>query len=247
MECGSWSVVGLREDGTTIVHPLYCRSWQCARCARLQKRRLLQRLDGVKAHTFMTLTCNPRAHQDPTLAFTAMSLAVNHLMKRIRRRWPGCEVEYFLVWERTAAGWPHAHLMLRAPFIPQNWLSAQWRDLTGAPVVDIRPVHSSDHLLAYLSKHLVKAPSVPPGMKHYRFSRHFLSQLVPKREPGELRVDHWQLQQASPASLATAFSDAGYTISEHPDGSYTCFPHGHPDAPVEDCLSVERAHQKVLA
>ncbi len=245
MDCGSWSVVGHQEDGSTIVHPLYCRRWRCPRCSQVQKRRLLRRLQGVKAHTFMTLTCNPRAYQSVPQAFTGMSLAVNQLMKRIRRKWPHLEVEYFMVWELTKAGWPHAHLMLRAPFIPQRWLSTAWNDLTGAPVVDIRPVHSNEHLCSYLVKYLTKNPRVPHGMKHYRFSKHFLDAVAPQPEPGSLRVTDWTLSRLSPQELAHEFSAAGHTVQERPDGSYICAPRGSPSAPLYDSMSLHPELQEV--
>lgn len=242
--CGAWSVVGQTDDGVTIAHPLSCRSWLCSSCRKRNKRRLLWRLSTVKVTTLLTLTCRQRSHADPEAAFGTMTVAVNHLFKRIRRQWPGRSFEYFLVWERTKAGWPHAHLLLRAPYIPQRWLSKNWAVLTGATIVDIRSVNQPHHVASYLAKYLAKDPLCPAGFKRFRSSRKFFDGLVPAPPPGTQRVRHWTLVHADTHSIALDLAAHGLTVREDSDGRVVGAPPGHPSAPLFDSLSL---HPEVTA
>lgn len=241
MNCGSWSVVGEAEDGTLIVHPLACRSWSCSRCAYNNKRKLLSRLKAIEVTTLLTLTCNPKRHPHSDDAFQQTSAAVNFLFKRIRRRWPDTKIEYFLVWERTKRGWPHAHLLLRAPFIPQKWLSRVWEELTGAPVVDIRAVHQSHQVVSYIAKYLAKDPQAPPGMKRYRSSRGFFGHVFPNDSSDRPHIRFWKVSRQSADELAHELSTQGFTVAAHADGSYTAFPRGHPHALSLPTLLSDRA------
>ena len=99
--------------------------------------------------------------------------AVSKLIKRWRRRFPNDPVEYFLVWERTKAGWPHAHVLLKAPPVPKRWLSQTWRELTGSYIVDLQKVSSAIHAAGYLTKYLAKDPQVPTGARRWRRSAAF--------------------------------------------------------------------------
>ena len=197
----------------------------------------MRRLKDVDVTSLLTLTCDIKRWRSPDAAFSYMSAAVSLLVKRIRRRYPHAPFEYFIVWETTAKGWPHAHLLLRAPFIPQAWLSATWQQLTGAPIIDIRPIHDPQAVVSYVAKYLAKDPQVPHGMRRYRFSRGFLSSLValPPHHDGSPTV--WRLVPTSALELATQYSHSGYVARAHPDGSYTLYTPGAPNAPALDSLT----------
>lgn len=198
----------------------------------------MRRLRDVDVTTLLTLTCNPAAYSDRDTAFRAMSVSVNHLVKRIRRRWSSADLQYFLVWERTAKGWPHAHLLLRAPFIPQAWLASNWHGLTGARVIDIRKIASTEAVASYVAKYLAKDPFVPTGMKRYRFSQGFLAALVSQPPDGAQGKIHWRLAPNTAHAIAQSLSLAGATAQAHADGSYTLFPPGYLNAPAYDSLSM---------
>lgn len=197
--------------------------------------------------TLLTLTCNPKRHPHVDNAYLHTSAAVNFLFKRIRRRWPDARIEYFLVWERTKRGWPHAHLLLRAPFIPQKWLSRVWEELTGAPVVDIRQVHQSQQVVSYIAKYLSKDPQAPKGMKRFRCSRRFFNHVFPEDSPGRPRIQYWMVSRDSADRMAHELSTQGYTVAAHADGSYTAFPASDPRAKslpllLSDKVILEGAH-----
>jgi len=218
--CGAWSAVQ-EEDGTYTAVPLRCRSWACPRCAPLLRRRLVKALEGVEAHRFITLTCNPARHRAPADAYRTMSLALSHLVKRIRRLHPHARFEYFAVWEATKAGWPHLHMAARGASLPQRWLSGQWRELTGAAVVDIRRVQHADQLATYLAKELAKAPTAPAGMKRFRCSRAFLQG---QRLTSWLRPptgSKWQVVPVDTACQADVWRAQGKVVYVHHDGTVT--------------------------
>ena len=208
---------------------------------------MVYRLRDVTVTSLLTLTSRPSAHSSPDAAFTLMSTAVNILFKRIRRRWPAASIEYFLVWERTKAGWPHCHLLIRAPFIPQSWLSDQWADLTGAPVIDIRTIHQPDHVASYVAKYLSKDPQVPQGMKRYRHSRLFFAHLVEPPPSTTAPATFWSLEKNLPLQVALQLRFHGFTIVAHPDNAYTAYPRGHPACPTLDSLSVMYPKEVIYA
>lgn len=165
-----------------------------------------------------------------------MSASVNYLFKRIRRKWPSRDTQYFLVWELTKAGWPHAHLLLRAPYIPQKWLARNWQDLTGAPIVDIRAIRHADHVAHYVAKYLAKDPQVPAGMKRYRHSRHFFSILAPADLIKGRKFSSWTLERVTTHELGVTLSYTGFVCIAQSDGSVIAFPRGHPAQPELDSI-----------
>lgn len=225
--CGQWTRVG-QVDQETLVVPLRCRSWACPVCGPRNKRRLLRRMISSPATTLITLTCSRRTYTSSDDAYRALSAAVPNLVKRIHRRFPSAPFQYLLVWERTKAGWPHAHLLCRTSYLPQRWLSRQWAELAGSPVVDIRRLSNARGASRYVSKYLSKDPFVPSPMKRYRASRAFFS------EPGGLlglrqRVGGvWTIYTYPIDIVLYDFPYALYTREETPHGTVVCRPKPQP-------------------
>lgn len=182
--CGHRSVFATTHRGEVVCCKLYCKRWDCESCGRYKTARFIKRVLTRKPTTMMTLTCNPSLYDSWEDAFHAMSLAVNKLFKRLRRRFPRADIEYVLVWEQTKAGWPHIHALLVLPFLPQAVLSKLWFELTGAPIVDIRACDSAKQGARYVAKYLAKEVAAPARCKRYRFSYHWpkLERKVPLRD-----------------------------------------------------------------
>lgn len=172
------------------------------------KRRLLRRLRQSSPNLFITLTTSTRTAPTPEEAFHRASHAFADLIRIWRRRFPGQPVEYFLVWERTKAGWPHAHVLLKAPLVSKHWLSTIWRQQSGSYIVDLQPVSSLAHAAGYLAKYLAKDPQTPPGCRRWRRSAAFFvvdkdnrPRILPAgttwhREPWSLDVQRWRWLKA---------------------------------------------------
>ena len=209
--CQSTSAVLQTSDVTAAAVGVRCKQWDCDYCGPINRRTLLKRLKDVRVSSFLTLTCNPAYYPSPSVAIRKMSIAVNYLIKRLRRRFPSDYIAYLLVWEQTKSGWPHAHLLIDAPYIPQRLISLAWTALTGAPIVDIRGVRNRSDIANYVSKYLTKAPSAPAGMKRWRCSRGFLEPpALPTLAPWQ-EGDHWHKTNQPLSSLTDALVGTGWT------------------------------------
>lgn len=220
-KCKSVSCLGWTQAADVVAMPLYCRRWDCPSCGPFQRRRLKRRLLAGQPTAFMTLTVNPSQHSDPDEAFKAASLAVNRLVKVIRRRWPNKRLEYGLVWEKTKKGWPHAHVLIRAPWIPQSFLSRAWQRLSGAKVVDIRMVRTEGEAAAYVSKYLAKQPAVPAGYRRYRFSHAYATAPTRARLTDLLSIREWTRSAAPLGTLLASLIEHGYRLHEIAPELYT--------------------------
>jgi len=206
------------------VFPAFCRRWSCPQCRPWLRKRLRKRLLAGNPTALLTLTCNPTEWPDPTTAIRGLSTSVNRLFKRLRRRFPAGHIQYALVWEWTKAGWPHAHLLIRAPFIPQALVSNLWAELTGSPIVDIRAVKSRAQVANYVTKYLSKDLVDVPFLKRFRTSR--LYSAPPPR--GILRdmlsLTGSQLSSMPPASVLESLEARSYRIVEHWPSLWLAYP-----------------------
>jgi len=148
-----------------------------------------------------------------------MSAAIPHLFKRLRRRLPGQTLEYALFWELTDAGWPHAHIIFRGPYIPKPWLLAAWLDLTGAFIIDLVALHATDQVVHYVSKYISKKLQVPFGCKRYRFSRHFLDDIGEAAQGGNYAGLFWAVTPLSLCDLAQLWDSNGHAVHYGNDGA----------------------------
>jgi len=213
--CKSLSLVGESPTGAIAALPLYCRRWQCPDCGKFQRRRLQRRLLAGDPTTFITLTTNPNLFSTPDDAFKQASLAINRLIKVLRRRYPRKRIEYGLVWEKTKNGWPHAHLLVRAAYIPQKVLSREWERLSGAKVVDIRMVRSKGEAAAYVSKYLAKDPACPEGYRRYRLSQRYSAPPAKGSLADMLSVESWSISRAPLDASILNLNAHGYRMVEY--------------------------------
>lgn len=69
---------------------------------------------------------------------------------------------------------PHLHVVLDSAFLEQKALSKSWAKIThGSKIVDIRQVRSFDSMAQYLSKYLMKAPTLPDSAPETRLDELF--------------------------------------------------------------------------
>lgn len=133
---------------------------------------------------------------------------------------PGARFEYFLVWELTKAGWPHAHILLVADRVAKRWLSQTWRELTGSYIVDLQPISSPEHAAHYLTKYLTKDPQVPAGYRRWHRSKAFFQTHLEPPIFKSPTIGKWQLQPSSTRTQALLWFNDGYAIFQKPDGMY---------------------------
>lgn len=151
-----------------------CRRWRCPRCGPALRNRLVHLVSQAPPTALLTLTVDVNRYPDPYSAARRMSWAFPRLVRDLRK-WSGpAPVEYLAVWERTQRGWPHLHVLIRGPFIPQRLISTWWNSLTGSPIVDIRAVHGARAGGRYVTKYLLKDPDPFAQGRSIRASAKFL-------------------------------------------------------------------------
>ena len=160
---------------TLIVHqpdhvsgsPLRCRSWGCEYCFQHRLRALRTLAASGEPDKFLTLTLRRDSHDTPDDAAVAMSRALRSLLQWVRRHYHVKHIAYLAVFEAHKSGWPHLHVLLRMPYVPQAELSAEWERLTGSPVVYITAIRSRRGASVYIAKYVSKGPGKWEGVKRY--------------------------------------------------------------------------------
>jgi hypothetical protein len=91
-------------------------------------------------------------------------------------------IAWFGFMERTKLGEPHAHILLRAPFIPQDWISEQMERLIAAPIVWIEAIEAVGKAVRYVTKYVGKAPAQFGKLKRYWQSHNWLTEHRERRK-----------------------------------------------------------------
>lgn len=189
--CESSCILVQYEPGVKI-NPLKCRRWTCetchpARCARLRS----EAYRGLP-NTFITLTVNPGNYKDHHERARRLKLAWTRVRRKAVKYWDNKKIPFLAVFEETETGEPHLHILARSKWIPQEWLSSEMQAEIGAPVVDIRRIHSRKKAARYVSKYVGKSPEKFHGTKRYWRSLDYLQ--LPKKEfrdPIGQRIRSW--------------------------------------------------------
>jgi hypothetical protein len=190
--CGGWSLVKHEPGGTRAI-TLWCRSWTCADCAPYRIADLKRQAMDGKPTTFITLTVNPLMGQSAQERAQQLSDAWKIVVKRARRKFAKAPLEYMAVFEETKKGEPHLHILARAPFIPQRWLSRAMDELISAPIVDIRKVGHVKNAARYVAKYVGKGPKAFAALKRYWASHGYSLSEKPKPEKHDHPTGGWQV------------------------------------------------------
>lgn len=109
-----------------------------------------------RPNSFLTLTSRRDHKKTPNDAARELARAWRLLRLRILRKLNISKLPFLAVFERTKLGWPHLHIIMRAPYISQTWISVQMRDLTGSFIVDIRRIDGQRGAIGYVTKYVGK-------------------------------------------------------------------------------------------
>ena len=226
--CGTQFLYSHTETKARLIQ-LRCRSWSCPKCRpRRQKQLRWQALSG-NPRTFITLTCNPALWDSPGDAARAMAKAWRELRRRIERVWGGKREEYMTVVEATERGWPHFHVLTTRRWIDQRWLSRQWDELTGAPIVHIERVSSQSRAASYVAKYLGKAPHRFLQCKRYYFTRGYRQKPEPRAEAFDWTKAVHETLNGCCAAFAAALLGSGWSSEQGREGFHIL---GRPPPPV---------------
>ena len=220
--CPNGSIV-LTHSGNVNVLPARCNRWNCKNCGPRKARRLRARLEQTNPSRLITLTLRPDPSLTPAEMLQKANRAWSILWRRYRRRFGAKARGYAKIVELTKAGTPHLHIIASVPFIHHRQLSAEWRELTGSYIVDIRVVKKSKGISGYLTSYLTKALEVPRGMRKWSAARAYVPP-EPERElaEGEIPPDARYERPRALVIIAT-YLQAGYEMHGDwlfPPGAY---------------------------
>jgi hypothetical protein len=158
-------------EGT--ISTLKCKRWTCPECIALNRRKVIDRARDGNPDKFLTLTWNANRRETPDEAARVMKNAWVVLRRRIHKKFGIKNVPFIVVFERTKKGYPHMHILMRAPFMSYQWLSEQMGDLIDAPVIDIRQIKSRKMAFWYITKYLGKDLAQFRGCKRWWRSHNY--------------------------------------------------------------------------
>jgi len=144
---------------TWVVIANVCGRWGSPICGRKKVQHYARMVADAEPNKLITLTCNPSRYKTPREAYDETRRKIPALSARIRRLYG--EFEFFRILEITKKGWPHYHLITRSEYIPQAVLSDLWRELVGAPIVDVRKMDRKTNEYWYVVKYLAKQRYIP--------------------------------------------------------------------------------------
>ena len=136
--------------------PLRCKRWSCETCRQRNRRRVIALGKAGRPNAFLTLTVSSKHYDDAHQAARDLKRAWCALRRRMQRFRPGAQIDFLAVFERHKSGFPHLHILLRAPFISVRRLRTWWEEIT---------VHSwnvnimglkTDGQIAYAAKYIGK-------------------------------------------------------------------------------------------
>lgn len=172
MLCSEWALVKT-QNSTMTVEPLKCKCWTCEYCSPMRSRQLVRSAFMGRPDTFLTLTVNPKFFAGPDDRARRLARAWRLLRLRIMRRYGWKKLPFLAVFEKTKAGEPHLHILLRSTWISQKFVSDTMLELMGAPIIDIRRIDDQKKLTAYVAKYVGKDPTMYRGTKRYWSSRDY--------------------------------------------------------------------------
>lgn len=218
--CGSWSLVAHTHGGTTA-HTLWCRSWICSDCEPFRRAALKAFAQSGAPKTFLTLTVNPTLGVSPAGRAALLVDAFRILIRRARAKFSKSPIEYFAVFEATKSGEPHLHVLMRAPFIPQKWISSVMKELIGAPIVDIRFIDNVGRAAHYVAKYVGKRPGKFGTLKRYWHSPGYAPGDTCPRDKDEISLTHWFVVKRPLWMIAQDFEQLGYTVEWQGQDAWT--------------------------
>lgn len=208
--CPTGTIVATAGDAILLA-PASCKKWSCDPCGKRKTRLLAHRIALSPGRRFLTLTMRPQPNTSPQSQLDALNDSWRSLWKRIRRAHGPRALGYVKIVELHKSGRPHLHLCIATPFIHQRWLSRNWAELTGSPIVDIRLVKSERGIARYLSKYLTKSLASIAHRRRWSQSSKFLPPTPPTvLEEGELPWK-WRFARGDVFAIGEQLAGEGWT------------------------------------
>lgn len=161
------------DDISGTLKGLRCKRWDCEICRPYNRQKVMHIAKAGKPNLFLTLTCDPARYSTPAEAARDMVRGLVLFRRKVKRRFGVDKLPFIVVFEKTKRGWPHMHLLLRAPFMHWKILRALWLDTVGAFQVDVRFIKKSSQVLFYVTKYIGKDLEKFEGCKRWWRSQNY--------------------------------------------------------------------------
>ncbi len=182
-------IIGYEDPSIQIAVRYMCRAWTCPKCGPRRKAQLVAIGLAGDPKKLLTLPAKPKPDESPVAMAKRLSLAWRRLHRKMKRWLNIPKLPHFTVVERHDSGFPHLHILLRCAFIPQRWLSQQWKIESGSKIVDIRDVAKRRNIVGYVTKYLGKDPHKFGTTKRYWRSQDWCPK-TPAEEREKLFLGH---------------------------------------------------------
>lgn len=209
--CGEQCVVKRESEGL-IAASLKCRSWLCPDCTDQRKARLTAEAIGGQPTTFLTLTTRRRVGVRPEVAALEISHAWRLLRLRIMRKKKLDSLPFLAVIEAHKSGWPHLHILLRAPYLHQKWLVFLWLSITKSRGVTIQRITDKGRVAGYCAKYCSKCVKKLGTAKRYWQSRDYDQRPEPEARPEAEPGFGWEMWPVPLARFIQMQIQLGRTI-----------------------------------
>jgi len=211
--CREWVLVNQNQTEAEA-KCLKCKSWGCEFCNPERRKRLIAQVLSGNPTKFITLTVSPDVCESPEERHALLAHSWKVIVKRMRRRFPKREVEYFSVTEATERGEPHLHIVGRFPFVPQSTFSEWMSELANSPIVFIERVRGTRKLVNYLAKYIGKEPAKFGNAKRYFYSGKYMPE--DDYQPSEPRIEggQWSVFRDSMDAFLRLMTNNGFAIRQ---------------------------------
>lgn len=211
------------EAAHTTLSRLYCRRWSCPECMPRNLFRLRRLAAAGEPTSFITLTSRTRRDQTPGDAARELVQAWRMVVQKMRRLGMTERLPFLAVFEETSAGWPHLHILARAPYIPHWWLSKQLGAMIDSPNVWITAVRSRRQASRYVAKYVSKGPGRFEGCKRFWRSQNWCVGADPTKTEKVPGVTYGVVRETI-ANVQRIYQSWGWTELEGNEDTVTLIP-----------------------
>ena len=233
MYCGEATLVN-PTIGSGRAVTLFCKCCGCRTCNPGYRKRLKALLLAGEPDMLLTLTAGPKAGDTTAQAIATLKRGWQILRRRMAKRLDLESLPFHVVVEATKKGRPHLHILCRAKFVKQAWLSNQMKALAGSPIVHVTRIWSQRHAAAYLGKYLTKVDRRFPGSHRHWGSQNYCLDAPDNPPERPATAGRWRVDRRSLRALESELKAAQYLT--HPDGNTLIWCWGWPNAPPDGRL-----------
>lgn len=201
------------ENGRYKAVPVRCKRWSCEVCREMNRRRVIRLAKRGLPTAMLTLTVSSKHYDTPDAAAADLKRGLVALRKRINRKWPEERMPFLAVFEQHKSGYPHLHLLIRARFIPVDWLREVWTEITGSWNVNICSLKTRERAAAYAAKYIGKDLAAFANCKRW-WRSHDYDQPQPEDVEEANRPPEWSRWEADLRHIVSALRALGAEVSQ---------------------------------